>query len=109
VLDCAVRKLRVHQLTLHVSFGGAENPASAAINYGRAWALIGSVMPRLRSSFRIKHEDVSASCDFTTDEMRVFVQWKAAFLLGDSLMMALRYALRAFRLYRTKLEGGVNK
>ncbi len=101
LFDYSVRKLRVHHLTLHVSFGGAEDPAKAAINYGRAWALIGSVMPRLRSRFRIKHENVSASCDFTTDEMRVFAQWKAVFFLGDSLTMALRYGIRAFKLYRT--------
>lgn len=95
----ACRKLRVNDLTLHISFGGADDPARAALNYGRAWAIIGAVMPQLRSRFRIKRENVSASCDFTADEMRVYAQWNAVFLLGDSIVMAVRYGLRAFRLY----------
>ena len=95
----ACRKLRVNDLTLHISFGGADDPAKAALNYGRAWAVIGAVMPQLRSRFRIKRENVSASCDFTADEMRVYAQWSAVFLLGDSIVMAVRYGLRAFRLY----------
>ena len=98
LLDCFFRKLRVKVLTLHVGFGGAGDPAAAAINYGRAWAAIGALMPQFRRFLRIKNENVSASCDFTTGEMTVFAELKAVFFLGDLVAMAIRYGLRALKL-----------
>ena len=98
LLGCFFRKLRVNLLTLHVGFGGAGDPAKAAINYGRAWAAIGALMPQLRSFLCIKKENVSASCDFTSGEMTVYAELKATFFLGDLIAMAIRYGLRALKL-----------
>ena len=75
LLGCFFCKLRIPILTLHVGFGGADDPAGAAVNYGRC------------------------SCDFTRGDMRVFAETKAVFLLGDLVAMAVRYGLRALRLY----------
>ena len=36
------RKIRVELLVLHVTYGG-DDPAQAAINYGRSWAVIGAL------------------------------------------------------------------
>lgn len=98
LLGCFFRKLRVNLLTLHVGFGGAGDPAKAAIQYGQAWAAIGVLMPQLRSLLRIKKENVSASCDFTSGEMTVYAELKATFFLGDLIAMAIRYGLRALKL-----------
>ena len=99
LLGCFFRKLRVPILTLHLGFGGANDPASAAINYGRAWSAVGAIMQPIRTKTRIKKENVSCSCDFTRGDMRVFAELKAVFLLGDLVVMAIRYGLRALRLY----------
>ena len=99
LLGCFFRKLRIPILTLHVGFGGANDPAGAAINYGRAWSAIGAVMQPIRSMTRIKKENVSCSCDFTTGDMRVFAELKAVFLLGDLVAMAVRYGFRALKQY----------
>ena len=99
LLGCFFRKLRVPILTLHLGFGGANDPASAAINYGRAWSAIGAIMQPIRTKTRIKKENVSCSCDFTQGDMRVFAELKAVFLLGDLVVMAVRYGMRALRLY----------
>ena len=99
LLGCFFRKLRIPILTLHVGFGGQNDPAGAAINYGRAWSAIGAVMQPVRSLTRIKKENVSCSCDFTTGDMRVFAELKAVFLLGDLVVMAVRYGFRALRQY----------
>ena len=62
-------------------------------------------MQPIRAKARIKKENVSCSCDFTRDEMRVFAELKAVFLLGDLVAMALRYGFRALRQYlRMKKE-----
>ena len=99
LLGCFFRKLRIPILTLHVGFGGQNDPAGAAINYGRAWSAIGAVMQPIRSLTRIKKENVSCSCDFTTGDMRVFAELKAVFLLGDLVAMAVRYGFRALKQY----------
>ena len=99
LLGCFFRKLRVPVLTLHIGFGGAGDPAGAAINYGRAWSAIGAIMQPIRAKTRIRKENVSCSCDFTQGDMRVFAECKAVFLLGDLVAMAVRYGLRALRLY----------
>ncbi len=98
-LDCFGRKLRVRCLTLHISFGGLDDPAAAAIYYGSAWAAIGSIMPQLRRRFRIQKENVSASCDFTKGDMRIFAELHAVCLLGDLMGMAIRYGFHALKLY----------
>lgn len=98
-LGCFFRKLRVPILKLHVGFGGADDSAKAAINYGRAWAAIGALMPMLRKKLRIKKEDITASCDFTSGDMRIYAELKLVFLLGDLVAMAVRYGFRALRLY----------
>lgn len=110
LLKCFFRKLRVRVLTLHVGFGGANDPASAAINYGRAWSAIGAIMQPIRSLTRIKKENVSCSCDFTSGDMRVYAEMKAVFLLGDLVVMAVRYGFRALKLYlRMKKNQKKNK
>ena len=99
LLGCFFCKLRIPILTLHVGFGGADDPAGAAVNYGRAWSAIGAIMQPIRARARIGKENVSCSCDFTRGDMRVFAETKAVFLLGDLVAMAVRYGLRALRLY----------
>ena len=99
LLGCFFRKLRIPVLTLHVGFGGADDPAGAAVNYGRAWSAIGAIMQPIRSRARIGKENVSCSCDFTRGDMRVFAELKAVFLLGDLVAMGVRYGFRALRLY----------
>ena len=48
------RKLRVNELTLYVHIGGSDDPAKAAMGYGRAWAAIGAITPSLERLFVIK-------------------------------------------------------
>ncbi len=110
LLGCFFRKLRIPILTLHLGFAGANDPAGAAINYGRAWSVIGAIMQPIRAKTRIRKENVSCSCDFTTGEMRVYAELKAVFLLGDLVAMAVRYGFRALRLFlRMKKEQKLRK
>ena len=99
LLGCFFRKLRIPILTLHVGFGGTDDPAGAAVNYGRAWSAIGAIMQPVRAGTRIGKENISCSCDFTRGDMRVFTELKAVFLLGDLVAMGVRYGFRALRLY----------
>ena len=57
------RKLRVNELTLYVLIGGADDPAKAAMGYGRAWAAIGAITPSLERLFVIKKRDIRPALD----------------------------------------------
>ena len=59
------RKLRVNELTLYVRIGGSDDPAKAAMGYGRAWAAIGAITPSLERLFVIKKRDIRPALDYT--------------------------------------------
>jgi hypothetical protein len=47
------RKIFVRRLELKIILAG-DDPADLAINYGRAWAALGSLKPQLKRLFRIR-------------------------------------------------------
>ena len=47
------RKLRVKRLDMYLCMAGGD-PCNLAINYGRAWAAVGNLMPQLERFFVIK-------------------------------------------------------
>ena len=88
------RKLLIRRLTLHAVFGGGD-PADAALNYGRAWALIGNLMPRLRRAFRIRKEQVDAVYDPDIPNLQIQAVLSLSLTVGQALALAFR-ALRQF-------------
>ena len=83
------RKLRVQELTLHVSFDGSD-PAIAAIAYGGAWALIGALTPLLEQAFVIKKRDISPILDYNNREMELTGRLRMTISVGRLLSMGLR-------------------
>lgn len=65
------RKLRVNELTLYVRIGGSDDPAKAAMGYGRAWAAIGAITPSLERLFVIKKRDIQPALDYTISNTQV--------------------------------------
>ena len=55
------RKLRMEELMLRVRFGGGDDAAKTAILYGRAWAVIGALLPCLERIFVIKKRSTITS------------------------------------------------
>ena len=92
------RKLRVNELTLHVLIGGAEDPAKAAMGYGRAWAAIGAIMPSLERLFVIKKRDIRPALDYTISNTQVDAHLVTTITIGRSLALALRAGIRFLKL-----------
>ena len=90
------RKLIVRNLTLHVTYGG-EDAAEAAINYGRAWAMIGCIMPILENTFRLQKRDVDARLDYDLKKMMLFLQLEIRLRIGAAIGLALRIGFRLMR------------
>ena len=92
------RKLRVKRLDLKLILAGGD-PCNLAINYGKAWAAVGNLMPQLERFFVIKKRDVEVECDFTGSQTLVIAKLAITITIGRLVSMAIRYGIRALREY----------
>ena len=90
------RKLRVNRLVLRLTLGGGD-PADLAVNYGRAWAALGNLMPRLERAFVIKKRDVEVQCDFLSENTAIVFAMDLTITLGRLLSLAVVYGIRAIK------------
>ena len=81
------RKLRVKQLYLRLILAG-EDPCDLAVNYGKTWTAVGSLIPALERWFVIKNRDVEVACDFTASETLVVARLEITITLGRLLSLA---------------------
>lgn len=101
-------KLRLNCLELKIILAGGD-PADLAINYGKAWAALGNLWPRLETWFVIKKRDVEVECDFEGSDTTIYARLDLTITLGRLLALVVRYAIRAlkeFLNFRKKRNGG---
>ncbi len=85
-----------------------DDPCDLAVNYGKAWAAVGNILPRLEAIFVIKKRNVEVECDFTASETTIYVLADITMTLGRLLGIAVKYGIRALRAYlrlRKKRKG----
>ena len=105
------RKLRLDNLYLRLILAGSD-PCDLAVNYGRAWAAMGNLLPQLEKWFVIKKRDVEVECDFETSEILVIARLDLTITLGRLLAAVLKFAVRALIEYlklKKKRKGGAVK
>lgn len=95
------RKLRVEVLVLHVTLDGSD-PAKAAILYGRAWAGIGMLTPKLDRLFVIKKRDIQPVLDYNEKEMKVDAHLALTITIGRAISLAGRAGVRFLKLWLNK-------
>ena len=106
-LNCLRKKIRMETLTLHLTLGGAgDDPAGAAILYGRAWAAIGALTPLLEQTFTISKRDIQVAIDFSEHETVIYARGRITLKLGDILYIAVYYGISALRIYFKHKKGG---
>lgn len=102
------RKLRINQLELKLTMAG-DDPCDLAVNYGRAWAAVGNLMPQLERLLVIKKRNIEVACDFTASQTLVKFRSEATITLGRLVSLAVVYGIRVFREFwkiKTKRKGG---
>lgn len=99
------RKLRVKRLELKIIMAGSD-PCDLATNYGRVWAAVGNLWPRLERFFVIKKRDVQVECDFTAEQTLIYAQIDVTLTLGRLLYLLVRYGVRALKQYLNITKGG---
>ena len=105
------RKLRLDNLYLRLILA-ANDPCDLAVNYGRAWAAVGNLLPQLEKWFVIKKRDIEVECDFVTSETLVIARLDLTSTIGRLLAAAVKFAVRALIEYlkiRKKRKGGAVK
>lgn len=104
------RKIRVDHLELKLVLAG-DDPGDLAINYGRAWAALGNLMPQLERLFVIKKRNLEVECDFASEETRIFARVDAMITLGRTLHLLSWHGIKVLK-YLFKLKklqkGGAN-
>ena len=102
------RKLRLDKLELKLILGGGD-PDDLAVNYGKAWAAVGNLMPHLERIFVIRKRDIEVECDFIADQTLVIARVQITITIGRLLVTLMRYGIRAVREYlkiMNKRKGG---
>ena len=105
------QKLRVNVLELKLIMAGGD-PCDLAVNYGRAWAAVGNLMPQLERFLVIKKRDIEVECDFTESETKVIARLDLTITLGRILAMvavAGYRGLKEFLKIKKKRKGGAEK
>lgn len=105
------RKLRLDNLYLRLILAG-DDPCDLAVNYGRAWAAVGNLLPQLEKWFVIKKRDIEVECDFETSQTLVIAHLDLTITLGRLLAAVVKFAVRALIEYlklRKKRKGGAVK
>lgn len=94
--DFLCRKLRVNVLELNLVLAGGD-PCDLAVNYGKAWAALGNLVPVLERFFVIKKRDMQVQCDFTADKTLIYARLDLTITLGRLLSLGVRYGIRVLR------------
>ena len=104
-------KLRLNRLELKLIMA-ADDPADLGMNYGKAWAAVGNLVPMLERSFVIKKKDIEVECDFTTSQTLIIARLDITITLGRIIALVVVNGIRGLREYlkiMKKRKGGAVK
>lgn len=102
------KKLRVNHLVLKLILAG-DDPCDLALNYGRAWAALGNLMPMLDRIFVIGKRDCEVECDFTAADTLVVAQMELTIRFGQLISLGAVYGFRLLKellIFKKKRKGG---
>jgi len=108
LLNAFRKKLRINHLQLKLVLAGGD-PYSLAMNYGRAWAAMGNLLPKLEQWFVIKKRDIEVACDFVDSKTTVIAHMDISITLGRLLTAVCKFAWKALRKFlqiKKKRKGG---
>lgn len=105
------RKLRIDNLQLKLIMACGD-PYNLAMNYGKAWAAVGNLLPKLEQWFVIGKRDIEVECDFVATETRIIAHLDLTITLGRILAAVFTFAFKAlikFLKIMKKRKGGAKQ
>ena len=88
------RKLRLNNLQLKLIMAGGD-PYNLAMNYGKAWAAVGNLLPKLEQWFVIRKRDIEVECDFVASKTTVIAHLDLTITLGRLLAAVFKFLIKA--------------
>lgn len=110
LLNSFRKKLRVKRLDLKLIMA-ADDPCDLAINYGKANAAMGNLLPLLERCFVIKKRDIEVECDFEASQTLIIARADITITLGWLLGILVFYGVRAVKQFlkiNNKRKGGAS-
>lgn len=104
-------RLRVNRLEMKLIMA-ADDPCDLAVNYGRAWAALGNLMPVLDRILVIKKRDLEVECDFEASDTVIIARLDLTITLGRIIGTLGWHGIRAlieFFKIQNKRKGGASK
>ena len=104
------RKLRLDNLQLKLIMAGGD-PYNLAMNYGKAWAAVGNLLPKLEQWFVIRKRDIEVECDFVESKTTIIAHMDLTITLGRLLAAVFKFLFKAlikFLQIKKKRKGGAN-
>lgn len=95
-LDGLRRKIRIRRLEMKLIMA-ADDPCDLAVNYGRAWAALGNLVPLLERCFVIKKRDLEVECDFEASQTLITARLDLTITLGRLVFLVLFHGQRAVK------------
>lgn len=90
------RKLRVNNLQTKIILAN-DDPCDLAVNYGRAWAVLGNLMPLLEKAFTIKKRNLEVECDFLATQTTIIARLDLTITIGRVLSLLVVNGIPAIR------------
>lgn len=101
VLDFLIdfrRKLIINDLQLKVILAG-DDPCDLSLNYGRAWAALGNVMPQLERYFTIKKSELEIECDYVSESTLISGYIYLTITVGQILSIGVFHGIKLLQKY----------
>lgn len=90
------KKIRVKNLELRLVLAG-NDPSDLAVNYGRTWAAVGSLIPQLERFLVIKKRNIQVECDFLADETLIYARLDATITIIRALQLLSVHGLKIIK------------
>lgn len=90
------RKIRINHLEMKVILSG-DDPCDLAVNYGKAWAALGNLMPQLERIFVIKKRNLEVECDFAGKKTLIFARLDATITLGRAIHLLTWHGVKILK------------
>ena len=100
--------LHVNRLQLKLILAG-DDPCDLAVNYGRAWAALGNLIPVLERTVSLGKRDCEVECDFTARETRILAQAELTLFFWQLVFLGTLYGfhlLKELLIFKKKRKGG---
>lgn len=110
LLNSFRKKLRIKRLDLKLILAG-DDPCDLAVNYGKANAAMGNLLPLLEQCFVIKKRDIEVECDFESSQTLIIARADITITLGWLLGILVFYGVRALKQFlkiNNKRKGGAS-